>query len=234
MRALSIVLCSSLLSSLAAGCGGDDSPPPTDPDASTAPDASTLPTDARPTGTGLLVPVEDVFQITGRGVVAVGVVERGSVSAGDRLDLVGLRPSRQVTVTAVEIDNTPVDEGTVGQRVALFVDGASRDQIERGQVFATVDSIRSITSFAADITLLSFAQGGREDPMPDGYRPQVRFFVSDVSAELDLPIDSLAPGASSRVDAELVLPMAVEAGFEFLLRDGGREIGSGVVIAITE
>jgi translation elongation factor TU len=229
MRAVTLVLFSSLVSSSMA-CG--DSPSPAD--ASPLVDGSLL-VDGRPSGgTGFLLPVHDVFRITGRGVVAVGEIERGTVSVGDALDLVGLRPDQRVTVNAVEVDNTPVDRPAVGQTVSVYIDGVDRQDIEPGQVLAAVDSIDAHTRLRADITLLTFAAGGRADPLPDGYRAQVYFFVSDTDATIDLPGDSLAPGASARIDAELALPMAVEPGFEFLLRDGGRTIGSGAVVELTD
>jgi len=184
-----------------------------------------------------LMPVEDVFTITGRGTVATGRVERGVVKTGDTVEIVGLQEeSRQVVVTGVEMFRKVLDEAQAGDNIGALLRGVQRDEIERGQVLAKPGSITPHTKFEAEVYVLTKEEGGRHTPFFDGYRPQFYFRTTDVTGEIRLQegVEMVMPGDNAKFTIELITPIALEEGLRFAIREGGRTVGAGVVTKIIE
>ncbi|SFI34372.1 elongation factor Tu, partial [Tindallia magadiensis] len=184
-----------------------------------------------------LMPVEDVFSITGRGTVATGRVERGTVKVQEEVQLVGLSEEpRKLVVTGVEMFRKLLDFAQAGDNIGLLLRGVQRDEIERGQVLAKPGSINPHTKFKAEVYVLKKEEGGRHTPFFDGYRPQFYFRTTDVTGSIKLPegVEMVMPGDNITMDIELISPIAVEEGLRFAIREGGRTVGAGVVADIHE
>jgi len=183
-----------------------------------------------------LMPVEDVFSISGRGTVVTGRIERGIVKVGDEVEIVGLKDTLKTTVTGVEMFRKLLDEGRAGDNVGVLLRGTKRDEVERGQVLAKPGSINPHTRFEAEIYVLSKEEGGRHTPFFKGYRPQFYFRTTDVTGEMDLPegVEMVMPGDNVKVTVTLIAPIAMEDGLRFAVREGGRTVGAGVVTKIIE
>ncbi len=184
-----------------------------------------------------LMPVEDVFTITGRGTVATGRVERGQVKVQDKVEIVGLmEKARETTVTGVEMFRKLLDYAQAGDNIGALLRGVDRDEIERGQVLAKVGSIKPFTHFKGRVYVLKKEEGGRHTPFFNGYRPQFYFRTTDVTGSITLPqdVDMVMPGDHIDMDIELISPIAMEKGLRFAIREGGRTVGSGVVTSIIE
>jgi elongation factor Tu len=195
-----------------------------------------IPEPERAVDGAFLMPVEDVFSISGRGTVATGRVDRGIVKVGEEVEIVGIRETTKTTVTGVEMFRKLLDEGRAGDNIGVLLRGTKRDDIERGQVLAAPKSINPHTKFEAEIYVLSKDEGGRHTPFFDGYRPQFYFRTTDVTGSVDLPegIEMVMPGDNVNVRAELINPIAMEDGLRFAVREGGRTVGAGVVTKIIE
>ena len=178
-----------------------------------------------------LMPVEDVFSISGRGTVATGRIERGIIKVGDEVEIVGIRPTQKTTVTGVEMFRKILDEGQAGDNVGILLRGTKRDDIERGQVLAKTGSITPHTKFEAECYILSKEEGGRHTPFFNGYRPQFYFRTTDVTGVVTLPegVEMVMPGDNVKVVAELITPIAMDEGLRFAIREGGRTVGAGVI-----
>ncbi len=184
-----------------------------------------------------LMPVEDVFTITGRGTVATGRVEQGTINVGDSVDIVGLTDEKKtVVVTGVEMFRKQLDQAQAGDNVGLLLRGVTRDDIERGQVLAAPGSIHPHTKFEAEVYVLSKEEGGRHTPFFNGYRPQFYFRTTDVTGDITLPegTEMVMPGDNSTFTVELITPIAMDEGLRFAIREGGRTVASGVVTKIIE
>ncbi|QQY79430.1 elongation factor Tu [Keratinibaculum paraultunense] len=184
-----------------------------------------------------LMPVEDVFSITGRGTVATGRVERGVIKTGDSVEIVGLRDEpREVVVTGIEMFRKILDEAQAGDNIGALLRGVQRDEIERGQVLAKPGSITPHTKFEAEVYVLTKEEGGRHTPFFDGYRPQFYFRTTDVTGEIRLQegVEMVMPGDNAKFTIELITPIALEEGLRFAIREGGRTVGAGVVTKIIE
>jgi len=193
---------------------------------------SYIPTPQREIDKPFLMPVEDVFSITGRGTVATGRVERGTVKVGDEVEIVGLMDKARKTVaTGVEMFRKLLDQAEAGDNIGVLLRGVDRDEIERGQVLAKPGSITPHTEFEAEVYVLSKEEGGRHTPFFSGYRPQFYFRTTDVTGELQLPegVEMVMPGDRVTVTAKLITPIAMEEGLRFAIREGGRTVGAGVV-----
>ena len=198
---------------------------------------SYIPTPDRPTDGDFLMPVEDVFSITGRGTVATGRVERGVVKVSDEVEIVGLSTEKKKTViTGVEMFRKLLDQAQAGDNVGLLLRGIQRNEIERGQVLAKPGSIHPHTKFKAQVYVLTKEEGGRHTPFFNGYRPQFYFRTTDVTGVITLPegTEMCMPGDNVTMNVELITPIAIEEGLRFAIREGGRTVGSGVVTAINE
>ena len=198
---------------------------------------SYIPTPDRPTDGDFLMPVEDVFSITGRGTVATGRVERGTVKVSDEVEIIGLTTERKKTViTGVEMFRKLLDQAQAGDNVGLLLRGIQRNEIERGQVLAKPGSIHPHTKFKAQVYVLSKEEGGRHTPFFNGYRPQFYFRTTDVTGVIDLPAgtEMVMPGDNIDMTIELITPIAMEKGLRFAIREGGRTVGSGIVSEIIE
>ena len=198
---------------------------------------SYIPTPDRPTDGDFLMPVEDVFSITGRGTVATGRVERGTVKVSDEVEIVGLSTEAKKTViTGVEMFRKLLDQAQAGDNVGLLLRGIQRNEIERGQVLAKPGSIHPHTKFKAQVYVLTKDEGGRHTPFFNGYRPQFYFRTTDVTGVIDLPAgtEMVMPGDNIDMTIELITPIAMEKGLRFAIREGGRTVGSGVVADILE
>ena len=196
---------------------------------------SYIPTPDRPTDGDFLMPVEDVFSITGRGTVATGRVERGTVKVSDEVEIIGLTTERKKTViTGVEMFRKLLDQAEAGDNVGLLLRGIQRNEIERGQVLAKPGSIHPHTKFKAQVYVLTKEEGGRHTPFFNGYRPQFYFRTTDVTGVIDLPAgtEMVMPGDNIDMTIELITPIAMEKGLRFAIREGGRTVGSGVVAEI--
>jgi len=194
-----------------------------------------IPQPERDTDKPFLMPVEDVFSITGRGTVATGRVERGILKTGDNVDIVGLTDeSRTVVVTGVEMFRKLLDEAQAGDNIGALLRGVQRTEIERGQVLAKPKSIQPHTKFEAEVYVLSKEEGGRHTPFFNGYRPQFYFRTTDVTGDIQLPegVEMVMPGDNSKFFIELITPIAMEEGLRFAIREGGRTVGAGVVTKI--
>ncbi|HFC9231863.1 TPA: elongation factor Tu [Enterococcus faecium Ef_aus0092] len=194
-----------------------------------------IPTPERDTDKPLLLPVEDVFSITGRGTVASGRIDRGAVRVGDEVEIVGIKPETQkAVVTGVEMFRKTLDYGEAGDNVGVLLRGIQRDDIERGQVLAKPGSITPHTKFKAEVYVLTKEEGGRHTPFFNNYRPQFYFRTTDVTGTITLPEDTemVMPGDNVTIDVDLIHPIAVENGTTFSIREGGRTVGSGIVTEI--
>ena len=195
-----------------------------------------IPEPERAVDGSFLMPVEDVFSISGRGTVATGRVERGKVRVGQEVEIVGLRETEKTTCTGVEMFRKLLDEGVAGDNVGVLLRGVKRDGIERGQVLALPGSITPHTHFEAEVYVLSKDEGGRHTPFFDGYRPQFYFRTTDVTGSVNLPsgVEMVMPGDNVQMTAKLISPIAMEEGLRFAVREGGRTVGAGVVSKIIE
>ena len=183
-----------------------------------------------------LMPVEDVFSITGRGTVATGRIERGIVKQGEEVELVGMGADRKTVVTGVEMFRKLLDEGRAGDNAGLLLRGVGKDEIERGQVLAKPGSINPHTKFKGEVYVLTKEEGGRHTPFFDGYRPQFYFRTTDVTGAAVLPegVEMVMPGDNVQMEVELITPIAMDNQLRFAIREGGRTVGSGVVTEIVE
>ena len=183
-----------------------------------------------------LMPVEDVFSISGRGTVVTGRVERGVVKVGDEVEIVGLRESAKTTVTGVEMFRKLLDQGQAGDNIGVLLRGTRRDEVERGQVLAKPGTITPHTKFEAEVYVLSKEEGGRHTPFFSGYRPQFYFRTTDVTGSCELPegVEMVMPGDNVKLTVSLIAPIAMEEGLRFAIREGGRTVGAGVVSKIIE
>jgi elongation factor Tu len=183
-----------------------------------------------------LMPVEDVFSISGRGTVATGRIERGVIKVGEEVEIVGVKETRKTVATGVEMFRKLLDEGQAGDNVGVLLRGVKRDEIERGQVLAKPKSITPHTKFKAEIYVLSKDEGGRHTPFFNGYRPQFYFRTTDVTGSVTLPegVEMVMPGDNVSIDAALITPIAMEKELRFAVREGGRTVGAGVVAEIIE
>jgi len=195
---------------------------------------SYIPAPERDVDQPFLMPVEDVFSISGRGTVATGRVERGIVKVGEEVEIVGIRPTQKTTCTGVEMFRKLLDEGQAGDNIGALLRGVKRDQIERGQVLAKPGSITPHTNFKAECYILGKDEGGRHTPFFNGYRPQFYFRTTDVTGIVTLPdgVEMVMPGDNVAVSAELITPIAMDVGLRFAIREGGRTVGAGVISEI--
>ena len=183
-----------------------------------------------------LMPVEDVFTITGRGTVVTGRVERGIVTVGDEVEIVGLRETKKTTVTGVEMFRKLLDQGQAGDNVGVLLRGTKRDEVERGQVLCVPGSITPHTKFMAEVYVLKKDEGGRHTPFFKGYQPQFYFRTTDVTGKVVLPegTEMVMPGDNVTIEVNLLAPIACEEKLRFAIREGGRTVGAGVVTKILE
>ena len=198
---------------------------------------SYIPTPERDVDKPFLLPVEDVFSITGRGTVATGRVERGTVKVQDTIEIVGIREeTRQSVVTGVEMFRKMLDQAITGDNIGVLLRGIQRTDIERGQVLAKPGTIHPHTHFNSEVYVLTKEEGGRHTPFFNGYRPQFFFRTTDVTGVIELPegVEMVMPGDNIRMTIKLITPVAIEEGLRFAIREGGRTVGSGVVTAIVE
>lgn len=197
---------------------------------------SYIPTPERAVDKPFLMPVEDVFSISGRGTVATGRVERGRVRVGDEVEIVGFKETRKTVATGVEMFRKLLDEAQAGDNIGVLLRGIKREDVERGQVLAQPKSITPHTKFKGEIYVLSKDEGGRHTPFFNGYRPQFYFRTTDVTGSMNLPegVEMVMPGDNVSITAELIVPVAMEKELRFAIREGGRTVGSGVVAEIIE
>jgi elongation factor Tu len=190
----------------------------------------------RPIDKPFLMPIEDVFTISGRGTVVTGRVERGIVKVGDEVDILGIRETRKRVVTGVEMFKKLLDEGRAGDNIGVLLRGTDREDVDRGMVLAKPGSITPHTKFKAEILVLSKEEGGRHTPFVTGYRPQFFFRTTDVTGSVSLPegVEMVMPGDNANLNIELIMPIAMEKGLKFAIREGGRTIGAGSVTDIVE
>jgi len=183
-----------------------------------------------------LMPVEDVFSISGRGTVVTGRVERGIVKVGDEIEIVGLKPTIKTVCTGVEMFRKLLDQGQAGDNIGVLLRGTKREEVERGQVLAKPGSITPHTKFAAEVYVLSKEEGGRHTPFFNGYRPQFYFRTTDVTGSVELPqgTEMVMPGDNIAITVTLIVPIAMEDGLRFAIREGGRTVGAGVVSKVIE
>ena len=183
-----------------------------------------------------LMPIEDVFSISGRGTVVTGRVERGVIKVGDEVEIVGIKPTQKTTCTGVEMFRKLLDQGEAGDNIGVLLRGTKRDDVERGQVLAAPKSITPHKKFKAEVYVLAKEEGGRHTPFFTGYRPQFYFRTTDITGVINLPegVEMVMPGDNSQFLVELIAPIAMEAGLRFAIREGGRTVGSGVVTEIIE
>ena len=195
-----------------------------------------IPTPARQTDLPFLMPVEDVFSITGRGTVATGRVERGVVKVGDSVEIIGYHETKTTTVTGVEMFRKLLDQAEAGDNIGALLRGISREEIQRGQVLAKPGSVKPHTKFTSEVYVLSKEEGGRHTPFFGNYRPQFYFRTTDVTGVIQLPegVEMVMPGDNVAMTVELIAPIAVEKGTKFSIREGGRTVGAGSVVDIIE
>ncbi len=195
-----------------------------------------FPVPERPIDKDFLMPIEDIFSISGRGTVATGRIETGVIKVGEEVEIVGFRPTEKTTVTGVEMFRKLLDDGQAGDNVGLLLRGTKREDIERGQVLAKPKSITPHTKFKAEVYVLSKDEGGRHTPFFNGYRPQFYFRTTDVTGVCTLPsgIEMVMPGDNVTMDIELITPVAMAKELRFAIREGGRTVGAGVVSEIAE
>jgi len=195
-----------------------------------------IPEPKRETDKPFLMPVEDVFTITGRGTVVTGKIERGIIKVGEEIEIVGIHDTRKTTVTGIEMFRKLLDEGQAGDNAGCLLRGIKREEIERGMVLAHTGTIHPHTKFKAEVYILKKEEGGRHTPFFNGYRPQFYFRTTDVTGVASLPegTEMVMPGDNVNMDVELIAPIACEEGLRFAIREGGRTVGAGVVTSITE
>jgi len=195
---------------------------------------SYIPQPERAVDGDFLMPVEDVFSISGRGTVVTGRIERGIIKVGEEIEIVGIKDTLKTTCTGVEMFRKLLDEGQAGDNVGILLRGTKREEVERGQVLAKPGSINPHTKFEAEVYILSKEEGGRHTPFFNGYRPQFYFRTTDVTGACELPadIEMVMPGDNVKMTAELIAPIAMEEGLRFAIREGGRTVGAGVVAKI--
>jgi elongation factor Tu len=197
---------------------------------------SYIPTPKRATDKPFLMPVEDVFSISGRGTVATGRVERGIIKVGEEVEIVGLKATQKTVVTGVEMFRKLLDEGQAGDNIGALLRGLKREEVERGQVLAKPGSITPHTKFKAEVYVLTKEEGGRHTPFFNGYRPQFYFRTTDVTGSIQLPqgVEMVMPGDNITMDVELITPIAMEKELRFAIREGGRTVGAGVVAEVIQ
>ncbi len=195
-----------------------------------------IPTPARPVDKPFLMPVEDVFSISGRGTVVTGRVEQGVIKINEEVEIVGLRPTVKTVVTGVEMFRKLLDQGQAGDNIGALLRGTKRDEVERGQVLAAPGSIKPHTKFKAEAYVLTKDEGGRHTPFFTNYRPQFYFRTTDVTGVVKLPdgVEMVMPGDNITMDVELIAPIAMDQGLRFAIREGGRTVGAGVVAQVVE
>ena len=195
-----------------------------------------IPIPERPVDKPFLLPIEDVFSISGRGTVVTGRIERGIVKVGEELEIVGLKPTVKTICTGVEMFRKLLDQGQAGDNVGVLLRGTKREEVERGQVLAKPGSITPHTKFEAEVYVLSKEEGGRHTPFFKGYRPQFYFRTTDVTGEVELPagVEMVMPGDNIKMVVTLIAPVAMEDGVRFAIREGGRTVGAGVVAKVVE
>jgi elongation factor Tu len=193
-----------------------------------------IPTPERDIDKPFLMPVEDVFSITGRGTVATGRVERGVIKVGEQVEIVGIREKQTTTVTGVEMFRKLLDQGQAGDNVGLLLRGIDKDEVERGMVICKPSSVTPHTDYECEVYVLSKEEGGRHTPFFKGYRPQFYFRTTDVTGDIELPegVEMVMPGDNTRFVVQLIQPIAMEEGQRFAIREGGRTVGAGVVTKI--
>ncbi len=197
---------------------------------------SYIPTPERAVDKPFLMPVEDVFSIKGRGTVATGRVERGEVKVGEDVEMIGMKDTRKVVVTGVEMFNKLLDSGQAGDNIGVLLRGIERDEIERGQVLAKAGTIKPHTKFTARVYVLTKEEGGRHTPFYNGYRPQFYLRTTDVTGAISLQggAEMIMPGDHVDMDVELITPIALEPGQRFAIREGGRTVGAGAIISVQD
>jgi elongation factor Tu len=195
-----------------------------------------IPTPERPIDKPFLMPIEDVFSISGRGTVVTGRVERGIVKVGEELEIVGIRPTAKTTCTGVEMFRKLLDQGQAGDNIGALLRGVDRDGVERGQVLAKPGTVKPHKKFKAEAYILTKEEGGRHTPFFTNYRPQFYFRTTDVTGIVTLPAgtEMVMPGDNVTVDVELIVPIAMEERLRFAIREGGRTVGAGIVASIVE
>ena len=197
---------------------------------------SYIPTPERPIDQAFLMPIEDVFTITGRGTVVTGRVERGVVNVGEEVEIVGIKPTAKTTVTGVEMFRKLLDSGQAGDNIGALLRGTKKEEVERGQVLAKPGSVSPHTSFKSEVYVLTKDEGGRHTPFFTGYKPQFYFRTTDITGEVNLPegVEMVMPGDNIEMSVELIHPIAMEEGLRFAIREGGRTVASGVVATIVK
>ncbi|PKY12022.1 elongation factor Tu [Acidithiobacillus marinus] len=197
---------------------------------------SYIPLPERPVDKPFLMPIEDVFSISGRGTVVTGRIERGIVKVGDEIEIIGIRDTAKSIVTGVEMFRKILDQGQAGDNVGVLLRGTKKDDVERGQVLAKPGSIKPHTRFEAEVYVLSKEEGGRHTPFFNGYRPQFYFRTTDVTGAVELPegVEMVMPGDNILFKVALIAPIAMEEGLRFAVREGGRTVGAGVVSKVVE
>ena len=197
---------------------------------------SWIPEPERDVDKTFLMPVEDVFSISGRGTVVTGRIERGVIKVGEEIEIVGIRPTQKTTVTGVEMFRKLLDQGQAGDNAGLLLRGTKRDDVERGQVLCKPGSIKPHTEFEAEVYVLSKDEGGRHTPFFKGYRPQFYFRTTDITGAVELPegVEMVMPGDNVKMQVTLINPIAMDEGLRFAIREGGRTVGAGVVAKINK
>ena len=195
---------------------------------------SYIPLPERAIDKDFLMPIEDIFSISGRGTVVTGRVERGIVKVGDEVEIVGIRPTAKTIVTGVEMFQKLLDQGQAGDNIGVLLRGTKKDDVERGQVLAKPGSIKPHTKFKGEVYVLTKEEGGRHTPFFNGYRPQFYFRTTDVTGVAKLPegTEMVMPGDNVNLEVELIAPIAMEKGVRFAIREGGRTVGAGTVTEI--
>ena len=193
-----------------------------------------IPVPERAIDSAFLMPVEDVFSISGRGTVVTGRIERGIIKVGDEIEIVGIRDTTKTTCTGVEMFRKLLDQGQAGDNVGVLLRGTKREDVERGQVLCKPGSIKPHTEFEAEVYVLTKEEGGRHTPFFKGYRPQFYFRTTDITGACELPegVEMVMPGDNIKMVVELINPVAMEEGLRFAIREGGRTVGAGVVAKI--
>ena len=197
---------------------------------------SYVPQPERPKDQPFLMPIEDVFSISGRGTVVTGRVERGVINVNEEIEIVGVKDTQKTTCTGVEMFRKLLDQGQAGDNVGVLLRGTKRDEVERGQVLSQPGSITPHTKFECEVYVLSKDEGGRHTPFFNNYRPQFYFRTTDVTGSVELPqgTEMVMPGDNVKMNVELIAPIAMEQGLRFAIREGGRTVGAGVVSKVTQ
>jgi elongation factor Tu len=195
-----------------------------------------IPVPERDEAKPFMMPIEDVFSISGRGTVVTGRIERGTVKVGEEIEIVGFKPTEKKVVTGVEMFRKLLDSGVAGDNVGILLRGVERSDVERGQVLAKPGSIKPHTKFKGEVYILSKDEGGRHTPFFNGYRPQFYIRTTDVTGTLQLPegVEMVMPGDSTTIEGTLITPVAIEQGSRFAIREGGRTVGAGTITDILE